>query len=300
MKSPGGSKSGSFPTGPSLTPKQKAERDRAEAANARTEAQNARIEARSAGELAREEEARAKADRAKGEYKYAREETREARHNLARERRDLARAARDQARARRDRARARTAGLARPSVSDGWILGGNDRWLTCAATAVANSLLLATGKRVSDEDVLALHEAAAGSPDAGASVLSVLEAAQEHGLAGVRLEDAADLLDHLQDIASLPVVAFADFPGAGDEFLFAGDLVAGLAPVDLGEQAPGHVGTGRELRVEPGLVHPLIVETALPGGIHAVLLGDGFTVTWGQAVEALPGQVLAAWPITWG
>ena len=239
MKSPGGSKSGSFPTGPSLTPKQKAERDRAEAANARTEAQNARIEARSAGELAREEEARAKADRAKGEYKYAREETREARHNLARERRDLARAARDQARARRDRARARTAGLARPSVPDGWILGGNDRYLTCAATAVANSLLLATGKRVSDEDVLGLHVAAAGSPDAGASVLGVLEAAQAWGLGGYR-------------------------PRRDDR--------SGIA----------------------------ILETALPGGIHAVLLADGFTVTWGQAVPAFPGQVLAAWSITWG
>jgi hypothetical protein len=186
VKKPGRSTSGSFPTGPSLTPKQKAERDRAEAAKARGEAAKAREEAHKAGELAKEEERRAKADRAKGEYAYAREEMREARNNLARERRDLARAGRDTARARRDIARARTAGLARPSVPGEWILGGNDRYLTCAAAAVANSLLAATGIRVADEDVLALHAAAAGSPDAGASVLAVLEAAERYGLGGVR------------------------------------------------------------------------------------------------------------------
>ena len=239
MKSSGsGSKSGGFPTGPSLTPAEKAKRDRGEAANARGEAARAREEAAKAGREARAEEERAKADRERHEYKYAREEMREARHNLQRERRDLARAGRDAQRARRDTARARTAGLARPSVPGEWILGGNDRYLTCAATAVANSLLLATGKRVSDEDVLGLHEAAAGSPDAGASVLSVLEAAQAWGLGGHRPRR---------------------------------DSRSGIR----------------------------ILETALPGGIHAVLLADGFTVTWGQAAKTVAGQVIAAWEIDW-
>jgi hypothetical protein len=239
VKSPGGSSSsGSFPTGPSLTPKQKAERDRAEAGKARTEAAKAREEARKAGKEAGKEEERAAADRERGEYRYAREEMREARHNLGRERRDLARAARDQARARRDTGRARTAGLARPTVPGGWVLGGNDRYATCAAAAVANSLLLATGIRAGDEDVLALHVAAAGHPGTPASVLGVLEAALEHGLAG------------------WPLTGFG--PGSG------------------------------------------IAEISLPGGLHAVALGDGFAVTWGNAVPVPQWPVLATWAITWG
>jgi hypothetical protein len=178
VKKPGGgSAGGPFPTGPELTPKQKAERDRAEASNARIEAQDARTAASVAAEEAAADERRAAADRKRHEYKYARQEMREARADLARERRDLARAARDQARARRDMGRARTAGLARPGSGGAWVLGGNDEYLTCAAAAVANSLLLATGQRLSDEDVLALHVAAAGHPDAPASVLGVLGAA---------------------------------------------------------------------------------------------------------------------------
>ena len=245
MKSSGGKSSGgSFPTGPELTPKQKAERDRAEASNARIEAQDARTAASVAAEEAAADERRAAADRKRHEYKYARQEMAEARGDLARERRDLARAARDQARARRDMGRARTAGLARPGTGAAWVLGGNDRYQTCAAAAVANSLLLATGQRLSDEDVLGLHVAAAGSLGAPASVLCVLEAAQRHGL-----------------------------PCSFDE---------GKADINP---------------------HGLIVELALPGGIHAVALGDGFAVTWGDAVSvdtAFPAQqAVAAWRIDW-
>jgi hypothetical protein len=175
-------------SGPYLTPKQKAERDRAEAANAREEAAKAREEAKKAGEDARRDEQRAAADRRRHEYKDARQEMREARSDLAREHRDLARAGRDQARAGRDMARARTAGLARPGGGGAWILGGNDRYATCAAAALANSLLMATGRRVADEDVLALHAAAAGHPDTPASVLSVLETASQIQAFGVNLE----------------------------------------------------------------------------------------------------------------
>ena len=125
-----------------------------------------------------------------------------------------------------------------------WVLGGNDRYQTCAAAAVANSLLLATGQRLSDEDVLGLHVAAAGSLGAPASVLGVLEAAQRHGL-----------------------------PCGFDE---------GKADISP---------------------HALILELALPGGIHAVALGDGFAVTWGDAVAvdtAFPAQqAVAAWRIDW-
>ena len=248
-----GSSGGGFPTGPSLTPKQKAERDRKEASNARGEAAKAREEARKAGEEAKRDEERAKADRKRHEYKFARQEMREARGDLARERRDLARAARDQARARRDMGRARTAGLARPGTGAAWVLGGNDRYQTCAAAAVANSLLLATGQRLSDEDVLGLHVAAAGSLDEPASVLGVLEA-----LSGA----AAGLVSTLHPCGLA---------------LFGSCLVRGRTP--------------------------LIVELSLPGGIHAVALGDGFAVTWGDAVAVdtafLAQQAVAAWQIDW-
>lgn len=255
MKSSGGKSSGgSFPTGPELTPKQKAERDRAEASNARIEAQDARTAASVAAEEAAADERRAAADRKRHEYKYARQEMAEARGDLARERRDLARAARDQARARRDMGRARTAGLARPGTGAAWVLGGNDRYQTCAAAAVANSLLLATGQRLSDEEVLGLHVAAAGHLDAPASVLGVLEAA------------------------------------------------AGIGTFSrLRWQAENGVGKG--LKNYPPGPTPLILELPLPGGIHAVALGDGFAVTWGDAVAvdtAFPAQqAVAAWRIDW-
>ena len=258
MKSGSGKSGGGFPTGPELTPKQKAERDRAEASNARIEAQDARIAASVAAEEAAADERRAAADRRRHEYKYARQEMREARADLARERRDLARAARDQARARRDMGRA--AGLARAGTGGAWVLGGNDRYETCAAAAVANSFLMATGQRLSDEDVLGLHVAAAGHLDLPASVLGVLEAAQTHGLAG----------EH---------PAFVDL-------LTSGNVI-------------------RESRNRRSVARraPLVVELALPGGVHAVLLADGFAVTWGDevAVDAafLAQRTVAAWRITW-
>jgi hypothetical protein len=249
-----GSRSGGFPTGPELTPKEKAERDRKEAANAREEAEKAREEAKKAGHEAREEEKRAREDRKRHEYKFAREEMREARHNLARERRDDARAARDMARSRRDLGRARTAGLARPGSGGEWVLGGNDEYLTCAAAAVANSLLLATGQRLSDEDVLGLHVAAAGSLDVEASVLGVLEAASGRGLGRVRPAKFQPLAPKLGTAAARSKFA-------------------------------------------------CILELALPGGTHAVLLGDGFAVTWGRAVPVTPAflehQAVAAWAVTW-
>lgn len=55
----------------------------------------------------------------------------------------------------------------------------------CAAEAVAASLRLA-GTPVEPADVLALHRYAGGDADAGASILAVLEATGEHGLAGIR------------------------------------------------------------------------------------------------------------------
>ena len=56
----------------------------------------------------------------------------------------------------------------------------------CSARAVAESLRIALSVPVSDEEVLALHWAAGGDDDAGASLLDVLTAAQAHGLGGFR------------------------------------------------------------------------------------------------------------------
>ena len=55
----------------------------------------------------------------------------------------------------------------------------------CAAEALAASLRLA-GWPVTDADVLALYELTAGDEDEGATILATLEAAAEHGLAGIR------------------------------------------------------------------------------------------------------------------
>lgn len=50
--------------------------------------------------------------------------------------------------------------LAGPSRNGWWITGGNDIADNCAAVAVANSLLLSSGLRVSDGELLRLHDRA--------------------------------------------------------------------------------------------------------------------------------------------
>jgi hypothetical protein len=295
-------------SGPSLTASQKAARDRAEAGKARGEAAKAREEAAKAGAEARKDEARARADRKRGEPAFARQEMKQARGDLAREKRDLARAGRDSARSQRDLARARTAGLARAGRAGEWILGGNDQYLTCAAAAVANSLLLATGQRVSDEDALGLHRSAGGTEVTGTSVLAALEAAQPDGLSGWRpafgpiaRDPGAGLL------RAVPVGPLGELP-------FQRAPLDSLAPARAARSAPGAVGAGRQSLAGAGAAagdlesakhpHGLIVELALPGGIHAVLLADGFAVTWSRAIPVtqtfLEQQTVAAWQITWG
>jgi hypothetical protein len=59
----------------------------------------------------------------------------------------------------------------------------------CAAEALAASLRL-TGRAVSGEDVLNLYWHTASHEDAGARLWDTIEAAAEHGLAGVRPLDA--------------------------------------------------------------------------------------------------------------
>jgi hypothetical protein len=66
-----------------------------------------------------------------------------------------------------------------------WLPGCNDLLPVCAVTAVANHLLAATGVTASDADMLALHDLAGG--DDGARIGTVLDAACQAGLAGIRL-----------------------------------------------------------------------------------------------------------------
>ncbi len=81
--------------------------------------------------------------------------------------------------ARRAAAKARRkTKLALPGqVDEGWICGGNDCYDSCAAVAVACSLLACTGVRLDEEQVLALHVAAAGCLNGAASVPEALHAA---------------------------------------------------------------------------------------------------------------------------
>jgi hypothetical protein len=65
--------------------------------------------------------------------------------------------------------------LAGPSLAGWWITGGNDVADNCAAVAVANSLLAATGRRIPDADLLRLHDRA--GPLSIAEALAALGAA---------------------------------------------------------------------------------------------------------------------------
>jgi hypothetical protein len=160
----------------------------------------------------------------------------------------------------------RKAGAGAPAVPGQWITGGNGEHETCAATAVANSLLAATGVRASEGDVLALHEAAGGDAD-GASLASVLAAAARCGLAGVR-----------------PVRCQA-LPGGGCR-------PGCLAELELAE---GHRGQAVWDVADPG---------APEWGVHAALLLAPWTaVTWGGLVLVTPwfaqAHIAAGWRVWW-
>jgi hypothetical protein len=82
----------------------------------------------------------------------------------------------------------------------------------CAAEALAASLRLAGGS-VNDQDVLALYRRTAEHPDDGATILATLEAAAEHGIAGVR-PASFRLLDFDDPaIAAEGVILGVDLPG---------------------------------------------------------------------------------------
>lgn len=61
-----------------------------------------------------------------------------------------------------------------------WLPGGNDALPSCAAAAVANHRLAATGLAMTEDEILALHRLAGGED--GASVGDILEAMAADGL----------------------------------------------------------------------------------------------------------------------
>ena len=109
---------------------------------------------------------------------------------------------------------------------------------SCAAEALAASLRL-PGLSVSSADVLALHRAAGADDETGVPVLALLEAASEHGLAGVRPVSYSPVIEFLDSgyRPDAPMLARTEL-AAGD---VAGERLASARPVSLilGVELPG-------------------------------------------------------------
>jgi hypothetical protein len=257
----GKSKGGKFPTKGELRREYKGEARREEADARREEADASHRRA----EAAHYEQEAAKAER-EGYKKEAEYDLAKARREMASARRDTAKARRNQAKAGRNRHKATHVGLANAdAIAGGWILGGNDWHRGCAAVALANSLLAATGLRVSDRDVLDLYWLTADDPDAGAGILATLEAAAEYGLGGMR-----------------PLIcsneAETTNPGAG-------------IVVDLHLQ--------QAQRRQP----VWDAEPSPDWGAHAALLAGDKVISWGREIpvtgDFLAQRVAGAWTVEW-
>ena len=120
--------------------------------------------------------------------------------------------------------------------------------------------------RASDADILRLHLAAAGDPDAGASIIAVLRAAADLGLAGAG-PASCELLGE-------------DEPLTEDGLILDLDLAEAQVLEDAWDWEP-----------EPDW------------GMHAAVLAGDSVVTWGGVIpvtaEFLEYQVAAAWRVTW-
>jgi hypothetical protein len=180
--------------------------------------------------------------------------------------------------------------LAGAPLGGGWILGGNDTADNCAAVAVANALLAATGLRVPDAELLRIHDRAGplsiAEALAAAREIHEADAIHERRLSGLGVQHHAELdalhigqPDFLDDVA---VALLDDHPPA--------------VPVRADGYA-GAIGRGDPALV---LVHPLIVGLATPHGPHAgLLLGDAL-VTWGGLMALPDDWVLEeCWAVTW-
>lgn len=132
-----------------------------------------------------------------------------------------------------------------PLLSSGpWILGGNNVAGNCAAVAVANSLLLATGIRATDAELLALHDRCGPL-----SISEALAAVAARGLSGIR------------------PVSFCDVSRTGLPFTARGLL--------LGLEMPG--GSHAALGLAGGLV-----TWGELAGWDDELIDEAWLVTWPQ------------------
>ena len=162
----------------------------------------------------------------------------------------------------------------------------------CAAEALAASLRL-TGWPVSDRDVLALYELTAGDEDEGATIEATLEAAAEHGLAGVR--PAEDLIT-AQGGGHRAVLGVREHLAEP----FAQLALDNLEPLVL---SLGHGHRSRDLSVGfQGPSHVLILGLVLPDGPHAVCDDGAAWWSWGQPYDPadFPAAVIEeAWEVWW-
>jgi hypothetical protein len=139
----------------------------------------------------------------------------------------------------------------------------------CSARAVAEALRLATGRVLSDADVVSLYWSTASDPDAGQTLTEAFSAAE------------------------MVVPGFPDWLPAGERIIT--NSAEGLSPADVLEPS--------FLRA-PGDLCPLILGLELPDGEpHAVTVDiDGTWWSWGQPYKPadFPGAVIEeAWAVTW-
>ena len=154
---------------------------------------------------------------------------------------------------------------AKPAKPAGFAIG--DLLPVCASEALAMSLRLAGGA-VSDEDVLRLHVLAAGSENAPASILAVLEAASAFGLAGY--------VPGFSVCSPWP----ADHRNLGGGFgAFASAATAAV------------VATPGDLALILGVTRP---------GYHAVLATPDGWWSWGKLYSPWNARAEEAWGVSWG
>lgn len=182
----------------SLTPRQQAakylaaavkETARAAAETARAKAEDARAAAQAARADADRRAAVIAGDNARGDRLRGEQATAlvRAANDRQRARKERSRAVTEKARAAQNRVAAHDALIGAPmpgAVAGGWVLGWNDDLDSCAAAALANSLLACTGHRVADRDVLDLYLAVTRGRDTGAAMGATLDAAAVLGLGG--------------------------------------------------------------------------------------------------------------------
>ena len=143
----------------------------------------------------------------------------------------------------------------------------------CSARAVAESLRIASGLRLSDDDVVGLYWSVASDGDAGISILDALKVCEES-----------------REYRALPYARL--------------DLDHALAMLERGaigverDGLPGLVLADDDFR----LAHALILGLDLPyGEPHAVAVDpDGMWWSWGEPYDPWPGAVVEeAWAVQW-